>query len=422
MKIVVAYEHIRRLVGAHSQLVTDLARELGRRGHEVVLVCDSVLDPEMFPQLRIIARRGFQSGESHRFLILRRWARRVVEALDPDVAISFHWALPGDVVCPMFGSVETRLQREHRHFGAIARQLLIQGHPNVLETRSVERLTRRDRRVRSIIALSREMADDLVAAHPWTRSRLSIIPGASSIRPEADAGARSALRREGRSILGLGDDDVVFLWAAKRGILHGRSQLMTAFAEVVAAGHPGARLVVAGEGQWKMHDFAVDARCDDQVRVVGRTAAMPMLLEACDVGVCPVLHSTVGRHVWECLAFGRPVIASTHAAGAHRMETSNERGEPARAGRLVEPYDIPSLRDAMIAFMNGEIRGRAIDAARRIAPEFRFEDFTSRIETHLARTAEARRSGRPIVPPAEAEAIPASAMPIGVADIGPPDP
>lgn len=393
MRIVLAFEHIRRLVGSHSQMVTEVARHLQGRGHDVCIVCDSVLDAQMYEDIEICARRAFQSGESHRLLMLRRWARRIMPTLRPDVSLSFFPAISADVLCPSFGWIATRLQREHQIYRSPMRAAGILVHPNVIETRCVERAIRRDPKVRSIMVMSDEMRAAIATAAPWSEGRIDVIPGASPIEPPTDATEYRQLREDGRAIIGADPGDVVFLWAAKRGMLHGRGILTQAFGDVVSHGHGRAMLVVAGEGQWAVHHRAVERECETRVRVLGRTAAMECLLAASDIGLCPAIHSTLGRFLWECVAFGKPVIATETAAGAHRLR--HESG--AVAGCFVPPLDAPALRDAMIALMDDATRANAEQVSVSLAPTMRFESFVDRIEAHLSKMA------RDAAPPRVAE-------------------
>src|SRR5690606_32519903 len=121
-----------------------------------------------------------------------------------------------------------------------------------------------------------------------------------------------------------GDDEVVFFWGSKQAMLHGAGLLIRAFGEAVRAGNlTRARLVLAGEWPYRLHARTVDRDCDGQVRVLGRTAEVDRLLAACDVVVNPAVHSTLGRSVWEALAFGKPVIASSATGGVDRMRDAN---------------------------------------------------------------------------------------------------
>ncbi len=372
MRIVMAFEHVRRFVGAHAQMVTELSRRLVQRGHEVSIICDTVTDPDLYPDLHFIARRPFQTGASHRPWLLHRWSRRIVADLAHDVVISFHAAIPGDVLVPTFGFSPGPDRQPSRGWRSAVGRV----DPRRSVSRAVSSATRRDRRLRYVVALSDAMADSLLAAVPTVSRVLRRVPGASPIEPPGDAGRAEALRVETRSILNLEPEQVVFLWAAKLPGFKGGAAVLKAFAETLATGHPNARLVMACEDPWPLHDLAVDLDCDDEIRLVSRTREMERLLAAADIGVIPATRSMFGRFVWECLAFGKPLITNTSTAGAERMRAPDQR----IAGRVISSMRPEALRDAMIGLLEEPHRLAARHSAETIAPTMRFDLFVDRME------------------------------------------
>lgn len=372
MRLILAFEHVRRFVGAHAQIVTELAQRLGRRGHEVTILCDTVTDPALYPDLHFIARRPFQMGGSHRPALLHYWASHIVESLEHDLVISFHPAIPGEVMVPTFG-FDFGPDRNRRGGW---RGLVHAADPRWIVSRWIGRRSRRDRRVRRVAALSEAMAEALLDAAPSIEPILQVVPGASPIEPSTDEAAGRAMGEETRAILRLDPTDIVFLWAAKSPFQKGGAAVVRAFSEVAALGHPSARLVMACEDPWPMHDLAVDLDCDDRIRLVSRTREMERLLAAADIGVMPAERSMFGRFVWECLAFGVPVIANTRTAGTERMRDSSDRV----AGRIVSSTRPEALREAMIGLLNAAHLDAARRSAQAIAPSMRFDLFVDRIE------------------------------------------
>lgn len=373
MRLIIAFEHIRRFVGAHAQVVTELSQRLGRRGHEVTIVCDTVTDPVLYPDLHIIARRPFQIGGSHRPAMLHFWANRIIDSLENDLVLSFHPAIPGDVMVPTFG-FDFGPDRNRRGGW---RGLVHAIDPRWIVSRWIGHRARRNGRVRCVAALSEVMAEALLDAAPQIEPMLRIIPGASPIEPPADEAVRHAMGEETRATLRLDPPDRVFLWAAKSPYQKGGAAVLHAFSEVVALGHPSARLIMACEDPWTLHDLAVDLNCDDRLRLVSRTREMEHLLCAADIGVMPAERSLLGRFVWECLAFSLPVIANTHTAGTERMRDSSDRV----AGRIISSTRPEALRDAMIGLLNAAHLEAARRSAKSIAPSMRFDLFVDRIES-----------------------------------------
>ncbi|MBL1216299.1 MAG: glycosyltransferase [Planctomycetes bacterium] len=396
MRIIIGFEHIRRLVGARSQIVVEVARALQARGHDILIICDTVTDPDLFNDLAICTRRDFQSGESHRLTLMRLWARRVIARQRPDVTLSFFPAIPGDILVPLFGWARTALARDSSiRDGAPHGKARIVKRLKLLERLAVESVARSDPDLRCVAALSRHMYDDLLAADPTLESRMELIPGCSPLCRHADIGDEAArIRNEIRSSLRMDAQDVMFLWEATVASPHGRRVLIDAFARLVDAYRaqqadttapcPRPILVMAGEGQWISHDLSILKGCEKYIRILGRTAEMPALLHACDVGVLPALHSTVGRFAWECLGYGKPIIASDVTAGMDRVETQSG----STAGRTVAAGNVDQLCEAMADMLNAEQRMVATAAARALVPMFEFEDFVSRLERLLQRIAD----------------------------------
>jgi glycosyltransferase involved in cell wall biosynthesis len=376
MRIVIAFEHVRRFVGAHAQVVTELGRRLVRRGHDVTIVCDTITDPDLYPDLHLIARRPFQSGASHRPWLLHSWAKRRMSELDYDVAISFHAAIAADVLIPTFGFSPG----PDRSAGRGPRAMMNRVDPRRFISGVVGSRTRRSRELRCIVALSETMREALLDAVPSIEHIIRRIPGASPVEPPMDRTVTATWRSETREILGLEPEHVVLLWAAKLPAFKGGAAVLKAFAETLALGHPDARLVMACEDPWPLHDLAVDLDCDDEIRLVSRTREMERLLAAADIGVMPTAKSMFGRFVCECMAFGVPVITNTGTASVERLRGPDER----IAGRVISSSRPEALRDAMIGLLEPPHREAATRSAEIIAPSMRFDLFVDRMES-LAR-------------------------------------
>jgi len=378
LKILLAYEHIRRLRGTHGEWITSIGRALTQRDHDVHILCDSVADASLYPELTFHSRRTFVRGESHRLAVLRHWAIRQLRDIDYDVSISFHAAIPAQIVIPIAGWIQTRLAREFREHRNPLWALALHLYPPVAERKFIESTLRKDtERVRMIGATSRGMKDALVDCYPKLESRVRVVPGASSFQPPPDFESLKQMRSETRRALQLSEHDIVFLWASKRAGWHGAKYAIEAFFKA-ATSIPGnrVRLVLAAEGQWSLHRHATEFRNLESIRIVGRTDHPERLLAACDVGINPAILSHLGRFTWECLAFGKPVIVSSNTAAADRIR-SREFG---LAGRIVTPYDAVSLQKAIQELTDDERRRSATAAAENLAPTMQFSGFIDRLE------------------------------------------
>lgn len=414
MRIVLAFEHIRRLVGAHSQIVTALGESLVARGHEVTILCDTVTDPALHPLLHFVARRTHQVGESHRLALLARWSHRVQQSLQHDITLSFIPAIRAPVAMPLLGWIGARLAHEHKALGRPIRHGAIQFHPNVIERRWFEATMRRDPTLQFLLAAGPHMAKALSDRFPELAGRVRLVPFASPIEPSRSIDEQRRLREEVRSSLRILPEDRVFLWAAKHALWHNRPGTLKAFAILVdawrrtsrapnrltndvaqarAAGRmrPDANIILAaraprpillltGDSPWPAHQGAVLQNLDDHVRVIARTADMPALLSASDVVVNPALHSLLGRVSYEAIAFGRPVILSPDTGGVDLFRTGLASNPP---GRVVDASDNAALARAMAELLDYGRFEVAAAAAREVAGHLNFTEFVSAIEAVL---------------------------------------
>lgn len=366
-------------------MVTELGDRLVTRGHSVTILCDGVIDPTLYPRLKVVCRRPeLDHPNSHRLIALRRWAQQALRSLPHEVSLSFCAAIPATLVCPCEGWIQLRLEREDRALNDGLRRLGIQLHPNVIERRLVERAVRRDPRVRGFLALSQTMADDL-SVSPGVEERFVRVRGASPIEPPAERADLDSWRDATRRRFGIRDEDTVFLWAGSNGLRHGRSTMLEAVTALVRSGVDSFVVLIAGEGQWSAHDRAMRQSIERQVRVLGRTDEMARLWAAVDVGLAPANHSTLGRVVWESLAFGRPVIA-THATGAvDQLRVDDGR----LLGRIVRPGDAEALAGAMRDLLDANRYERIARLVTEHASEFEFDRFVTDIERTLERFARA---------------------------------
>ncbi len=373
MRIILGFEHVRRLVGSHSQIVTELGLGLTGLGHDVTIVCDTVLDPMLWPDLHFVARRTFRIGESRRPGLLRTWASSVIPELGADISLSFTTAIPGDLLCPILGSTERRIAGHGRFMERLRGRI----SPRKRALTRTDAQTRSDRRVRGVIALSETMAEEIREAMPWFANRIIHIPGASPIHVPSES-ERAALRLQGRRMLRIAPEEVFFLWCSKQPGAHGLIRLLEALADLRREDPAAARavLVLAGEGQWEAASAAARLGIDDAVRIIGRTAALDLLLSAADVAVSPALYSTLGRATWEALAFGVPLLISDRSGGSDRVRESG-------AGVIVPARDVGALARGLGDLIDDRRRAAFTIAAATIAPDLRFERLTADIERAL---------------------------------------
>jgi glycosyltransferase involved in cell wall biosynthesis len=115
---------------------------------------------------------------------------------------------------------------------------------------------------------------------------------------------------------------------------------------LIAAAHPEALLVLAGDGPERAACEALVDRLDlrKQVRFLGQRSDIPELLAASDLVVMPSQSEGLGLAAIEALAAGRPVIAFD-SGGLRDVVTDGSDG------RLVPPGDIKAFAAAVIELL-----------------------------------------------------------------------
>jgi UDP-glucose:(heptosyl)LPS alpha-1,3-glucosyltransferase len=213
---------------------------------------------------------------------------------------------------------------------------------------------------RLVIANSKMVRDEIVAAFPYPPDRIQVIyngvPG-----PSADRQDRMAAREE----LGLGPGEFAVLFA---GSGWERKGLRFAVKAANAAGLSHLRLLVAGRGRRSRLPRSPFTIHLGQVRDL-RTAFL-----AADLFVLPTLYDPFSNACLEALAAGLPVV-TTAANGFAEILT------PASGEILSDPSDVPALAAAFRKWSEPErlIAGR--EEAVRIASRF---DIQSNVRATLS--------------------------------------
>ena len=114
-----------------------------------------------------------------------------------------------------------------------------------------------------------------------------------------------------RDDLGLGDDQVMVLTAARFTPQKGHRALVEAASHVVAR-HPHVIFLLAGSGPYRVEIEALVAErgLSDHVRFLGDRDDVPALMAACNVFALPSLFEGLPLVVLEAMACGVPIVAT----------------------------------------------------------------------------------------------------------------
>jgi len=158
------------------------------------------------------------------------------------------------------------------------------------------------------------------------------------------------VRQQYRSALGLPNDSVVFLYAAKLTAQKRPSDLIKAYA-VLAQQYPNAWLLLAGSGvEEKSLKAMVAALNLERVRFFGfqNQSALPSLYAASDIFVLPSEAESWGLVLNEAMASGLPVITSDQVGSYPDLVKGQGSG-------IVYPCgDVGALSQAMSSLIQAE--------------------------------------------------------------------
>jgi glycosyltransferase involved in cell wall biosynthesis len=337
------------------------ALSLARRGHFAAIACarGSVLEARArsagLPVWSApVGRLGWRFGSA---LALARFLRRervglVIGNVGRDLRL-------GALACPLAGAA-------------------------LLQRRGLLRPVRRGpwnrwlygRAVRRVIVNSEALRHLVLESAPWLAGRVALLPNAvDASPPPAGAGARL------RAQLGIASETPLVGAAGRLTPMKGFEHLLGAW-PLVLEKHPGARLVLFGDGELRgaLEQQAARLGITASVSFAGFRDDVDALYDALDVFVLPsVRDESMSHAALEAMAHARPVLASEIASGG--LEAARARG----ACRIVPTGDERALGAALGELLGDRAaRERMGSKARELAlQEHSLEVATDRLEAIL---------------------------------------
>jgi UDP-glucose:(heptosyl)LPS alpha-1,3-glucosyltransferase len=226
-----------------------------------------------------------------------------------------------------------------------------------------------------VLALSQMVARDYERYHQIPRERIRLVyNGVDTERFSPDH--RGAHRETVRRRLGVGPDEVLFLFVGHDFRRKGLVPAMRAMGRLVRAGRPVRLAVVGGrernirrhEAYCRRHGLA------GAVRFAGRIDDSVPYYAAGDVYVLPTFYDPCSLGVLEAVASGLPSI-TTRFNGAGEMLSDGRDGYV-----LADPADDAALAARMEELLDPAMRARMGEAARRLALEHTLQRNCDQIE------------------------------------------
>jgi glycosyltransferase involved in cell wall biosynthesis len=144
------------------------------------------------------------------------------------------------------------------------------------------------------------------------------------------------------------------------------ADLLRAWSGVVAV-HPGAKLLVVGDGPSRpdIESAVAAAGLADSVQLLGRREDVPEILQTVDGVVSASVDEALPTALIEAGACGLPVVASD-AGGTREIVVDGV------TGRLVPIRDVPALTEALLDTIGNPARAAAFGAAGRARVEEKY--------------------------------------------------
>jgi len=342
------------LPGGTEMALLRLLQHLDRRRYDLRVAClrgEPVLAPEFeaagFPVVAIGARRTVDPVALWRLVRLVRRGRIDLVHTQMDIADYYGTCaarLGGarGVVTTKQNADDFRQRRTWKRFPFL-----------VLERLAYEAAD-------ATIVVSEGLARFLESAEHLPRRRMVVI--GNGVDPAI--GNRAPGRSEARAALDVESFSPVIGTVGRLAPQKGQVHLLHAFRSFLAD-HPGAILVIAGEGpeRARLEDETRRIGIDDRVRFLGHRGDVPAILAALDLFVLPSLWEGLPQALLEAMALGLPVVAA-RAVGVEDVVTDGA------TGLLVPPADPDRLAGAMRRLIGApDLAARIGAAARRSVVE-----------------------------------------------------
>jgi len=208
---------------------------------------------------------------------------------------------------------------------------------------------------------------ELVERRDWPMEKVPVIwPCGRADEDLPGSETRHAIRKRLREQLDIGDDDVLFLTAARMHEQKRPLDLVALAARVYDLDHVQFLLVGGGDLEAAVDD-AIAAGPPSRIRRLAFRDDIPDLILAADVGVLVSDFEGLPVFMLECLQLGRPFLG-TRVGDLGRV--LDETG----AGMVVDrPGDLDELETAVRRLADAEYRSQLAHKALRAAPRFSVE-------------------------------------------------
>ena len=331
-----------------------VSHELERRGHQVTLGCRAGSEARVITQARSLGVRRIETFA---------FASGVAPGADA-----------GDVRRVVAKLAETDIVHVHRskeHWLAAAANRLSRTSRPIVRTRHIAQAVRPHaanrwlyrRATAWVVTVTEAIRGQYIASGLLQPERVTTLPGGADVEAFRPLAADPAVRRR----LGSEPDRPLVGMVGGLRVMKGHTVVIEAAGRLLATGR-APRFVFVGRGvmESSIREAIRTAGLDAQITVSGFVDDLPRVLAALDLVLYVPLESDgMSRVVFECLAAGRPLIASRVGVVP---EVLTDGGDAA----LVPAGDAAALADAIARLLEEPAARERLGRAGRALVESRY--------------------------------------------------
>jgi UDP-glucose:(heptosyl)LPS alpha-1,3-glucosyltransferase len=305
--------------GGIERVAIEAIRGLEKCGHQLTVAASYVEEGVVSDHVTVVDVPRPRFGSSGNVALFGRACKQKLQASGtPQAVLGFGATSPDDAVV-WVGSVHARwlATAKHAKFRGQFKRLLNPFHRVAIYR---EKQLFGSRRYRRLLALTTDLADDLIHFYKVPASDIDIVP--NGVCQKEFKPAITSDRLEMRARFGIQTDDKAICFVANESDRKGLPQLIEVLAKI---NDPKLKLLVAGRVGPAVDRLSNEFKVKDRVTWVGQLEDIAPIFQASDLFVLPTAYEAWGLVIVEALSCGTPVI-TTRLAGASEAVRHEDNG------------------------------------------------------------------------------------------------
>ncbi|OGT94889.1 MAG: hypothetical protein A2298_05535 [Gammaproteobacteria bacterium RIFOXYB2_FULL_38_6] len=213
---------------------------------------------------------------------------------------------------------------------------------------------------RRVIAISNGIKEEITRLYGVEDKKVKVIPNGVNIE-QFNMAQRKLYRKEIRTQLGLGDDEILLIFPAHEFIRKGILKILDAMNSLK---NKRLHLLVVGrDDQTRVRDVIEHYQLESNIHFIGETSTIEKYYAASDIMVLPTLYEPFGLVITEAMASALPVITNKSAGAAELIENGTD-------GVLLEDIkDTRELASQIESLANNSAKREQMGVQARITAE-----------------------------------------------------